>query len=82
MALSSAIVAGVLGVAGLSLSAGLVIMAPTPDADTRVESAARSSPEPAGTAVHHKTPAEAFLPDPMAVPVHGSWQLLFQPRGI
>ena len=81
MALSSAFVVGSLGLAGLSLSASLALLVVAPGADAKGESQAQNLSRELGNAGDDKVPA-FHAPDPMTtpVPVHGSWQLLFQAR--
>ncbi|HSW06512.1 hypothetical protein [Aquabacterium sp.] len=80
MAISSTLILGLLGVAGLSVSASLALVAVTPGVGATGES---------GRQAPHRAPANAredqvpvySAPEHMPFPAHGSWEALFQARG-
>ncbi|WP_372526655.1 hypothetical protein [Piscinibacter sp.] len=80
MAVPSVLVLGLLGLAGLSLSASLVIVAVTPGAGDTGESERQGPPRAPANARDYNVPV-FDAPERMHVPVHGSWEALFEARG-
>ena len=79
MAVPSMLVLGLLGLAGLSLSASLVIVAVTPAAEPTGPSESQAL-RAAAHARDHDVPVFS-APECMPVPVQGSWEMLFLARG-
>ncbi len=79
MAVPSVLVLGLLGLAGLSLSASLVIVAVTPAAGATGPSESQDL-RAAAHARDHDVP-DFSAPEPMPVPAHGAWETLFMAHG-
>jgi hypothetical protein len=80
VAVSSVLVMGALGLAGLSVSASLVIVAATPAAaGSPPESARQGALRAAAAAGDHG--AGFDVPEHMPSLVHGPWETLFHGRG-
>ena len=80
MAVSSVLVMGLLGLAGLSVSASLVIVAVTPGAGNPPESERQGPLRAAAAARDHGVPV-FDAPEHMPPLVHGAWETLFLARG-